>query len=248
MRILTLLLLLLGSLSLAQDENKQRAIDLIAAVPEVADYLKDFPDWKGNAWVHEEGTNIYKADFNSEAADDWLGFGIVNLDNEEIIETFVPTPLEPEIFEERKAKVEALVLNDAEVLARLNNLDLWEQEVDFNRYERNWKMTFHKGIEAVAIRLNGNGDDEAFSIEELYDPKAFDEEKAQRNARDKAIELSWEAEGIGESLDGTDDWRVYAEQQDGSRWTVEFATDDKSLFSALVDIEAWEVLEANSGQ
>lgn len=248
MRVFTLFLLLIGSFSLAQDEAKQRAIDVIAAVPEVADYLKDFPDWTGNAWIHEEGTNIWKAEFNSEEADDWLGYGIVNLDNEEVYESFVPKPLGAEVFEERKAKVEALVLGDAEVLARLDNVDLWEQEVEFNRYERYWRMTFYKGIEAVAVALNGNGDDDAFSVERVFDPKAFDEEKAQRNARDRAIELSWEAEGIGESLDGMDNWRVYAEQREGSRWTVEFATKEKSLFSALVDIEAWEVLEAQSGQ
>ena len=248
MRVFTLLLLLLGSFSFAQDEDKQRAIDVIAAVPEVANYLGGFPDWKGNAWVHEEGTNIWKVEFHSEAADDWLGYGIVNLDTEEVRESFVPKPLEPEVFEERKAKVEVLVLGDAEVLARLENTDLWEQEVDFDRYERTWKMTFYRGIEAVAVDLNGDGDKDTFNIEKVYDPKAFDEEKAQRVARDRAIELSWEAEGIGESLDGTDNWRVYAEQQEGSHWTVEFATEERSLFSALVDIEAWEVLESRAGQ
>ena len=106
-------------------------------------------------------------------------------------------------------------------------------------------MYFAKGLEEWAVEVLYE-DADHITIQRIFDPSAFTEDEAQRVARDQAIELAYEADGLWEALEDYDDWKAYAAQIDGPQWAVSFASGNQELFYALVDIEAWEILETDA--
>lgn len=220
---------------------QQRAIELIVKNKEVKTFLKDFPDWW--AEVYQDGETFWHVDFYE--GDEWLAYAHIDTETREVSETKFPEHLSKEEFAKRKEQIEKIAFNDAELLALLANPDDWDYEVQYDAYEETWWMNFWRGIDALTVDFYP--DEKSFYIDRIYDPEALNEEEAKRVARDQAIELAWQAEDIGVALDGHDNWHTYAEWQEGSRWTVSFDTRKKQLFSALVDIEVWEVLETHKG-
>ena len=245
------LLFLLGTFGLAQtfldsdafralEPEAQNAVSLIVHNDEVAAFLETHSDWRAEAYADSE--TDWHVDFY--LGDEWLAYAHVNVETSEVYDTRIPVELSEEEFGGLREKIETLVFNDAEIEALLVDPDWWDYEVRYDAYDQNWWVEFWKEIEAVTVALSRDG--ERFYIEDVYDPKAFDEEEARRVARDQAVDLAWQAEGISAALDGVDDWRAYAEQQEGSRWTVEFAGEGRSLFTALVDLGSGEVIEAGA--
>jgi hypothetical protein len=237
----------LGIVSVAAqsyEEIQQTVIQVVAASPEFAEWLAGYPNFQGNAWQEEEG-DYWAVEFYNEAGDEWLGYAIVNAGTGEISETFIPKPLPVDVYQEQLQKVQTIVLDDPEVLARLGDPTLWDVYTDYNRWEQKWDMYFYRGIEAVLVRSSIV--DAYFSIDEIIDPNALSEDQALDEARNQAINLAYSAEGLDAALDGHDDWRTYVEQQGGSRWSVTFTAGEEELFFALVDIDTNIVLAAQAG-
>lgn len=232
---------------LAQDseqlsEQAALAVQLMAEIPEVADWLANYPDWSGNAWAEGEDGRFYTVDLYSEAADEWLGWGYVNVADGLVEDYFVPRELSAEEFQIGREKVETFVFGDEEVLARLGNVADWGYDTWYNRWDANWQVWFWYGLEELAVTV-GFWEEEPY-LESIANPAEFEAEEALENSKNQAIELAWQAEGIDQAVAGVDNWQTYVSQQGDTVWAVTFATEDQELFYALVDIESWTVLES----
>lgn len=223
-------------------DEATRAIQLLAEVPEVAGWLASYPDWTGDAWLEGEDGLHYHVDLYSAAADEWLGWGYVNVADGVVEDFFVPRELSAEEFQTGREMVEAFVFSDEEVLARLGNVDNWGFETWYNRWDANWQVWFWYGLEELAVTVN-IWEGEPY-LDGITNPAEFEAEEAAENSKNQAIELAWQAEGIDQAVAGVDNWQTYVAQQGDTVWAVTFATEDRELFYALVDIESWTVLES----
>jgi hypothetical protein len=224
------------------DSPEERAIALVAAVPEVAAHLASYPEWSGDAYFEDANSQIYEVSFYSESANEWLGSGQANIETGEVLDYYVPRELAPEEYQQQLAQVKMFLDDDPEVQGRLvPRPDFWEEYIDYNRWDQNWQAYYSRGLEEFVVVLAFYDGD--LYIDQIYDPWVFDAEQEVRRQRDLALELVWQANGIDGALDGVDNWATYAAQQSDSIWTVEFVTEDQLLFSALVDIENWQILE-----
>lgn len=220
------------------------AIQLLAEEPEVAGWLASYPDWTGDAWLEGEDGLHYHVDLYSAAADEWLGWGYVNVADGLVEDFFVPRELTAEEFQTGREMVEAFVFSDEEVLARLGNVDDWGYDTWYNRWDANWQVWFWYGLEELAVTVN-IWEDEPY-LDSIYNPAEFEAEEAAENSKNQAIELAWQAEGIDQAVAGVDNWQTYVAQQGDTIWAVTFATEDRELFYALVDIGSWTVLESSN--
>lgn len=234
-----------GRTDAQQDGEEQQAINLVAAVSEVALHLGNYPDWAGEAWQNDEVNNIWDVNFYSEAEDEWLGNGTVNLNTQEVLDYFVPRELTPEEFQEQLAIVEDFVLNDPEVLAILGDVSLWDHESYYNRWDANWDTYFWHGIDAWTVITVFYNDE--IQLDSIIDQNAFDEAEQDELNRNDAIQLAYASDGIWEVLGNVDDWHAYVEAQSGSVWTVEFVGDGQEYFYAVVDIDSQQILESGPG-
>ena len=226
---------------LAGLEDDQKAIQLLASETAVAQFLSDYPDWNGESWPENDASDIWSIDLYSEAADEWLGWGMVNINTGEILDYFVPRDLSPEEFQAGMAKVENLVLNDAGVQARLGDPALWEHETYYNRWDEQWEVWFAHGLDELLVTVYM--DEEYIYLEDIIDPSQLEAEKEAELQRDQAVELAWSADGIDQALDGVDNWHTLVASR-GDLWAVSFVSDDQELFFALVDIDNQTIVEA----
>lgn len=217
------------------------AIALLAAHEEVALHLSNYPDWEGNAWP-EDDNGIWGIDFYSPAADEWLGWGQVNVMTTEVLDYFVPIELSAEDFQEGLTAVENFVFSDPEVLALLGEAADWEHETSFNRWEQRWESWFWRGLDAFGVLVHYS--DDGLWLDGIVDPNAFEAEEAAELARNQAIELAWEAGGVGDALNDNDNWVTYVSPQPDGNWLVEFVADETLQFYALVDIAEWIIVES----
>ena len=224
-------------------EAEALAVQLMTDIPEVADWLASFPDWTGNAWQDGEDGRFYTVDLYSESAEEWLGWGYVNVVDGVVDDYFVPRELSAEEFQQGLAMVEAFVFSDEEVLARLGNVENWDYDTWYNRWDANWQVWFWYGLEELAVTVNIW--DGAPYLDGIDNPAAFEAEEAAEHSKNQAIELAWQADGIDQALAGSDNWQTYVSQQGDNLWAVSFATADEELFYALVDIENWTILESD---
>ena len=224
-------------------DDSEKAIALAAATDDAAAHLVNYPDWTADAYPEDEEAGLWGVDFYSEAADEWLGYALVDLAAQEIVEMVVPRELTTEEYQAGLEKVEAFVLQDAEVLALLGDLSQWDRDTAYNRWDETWETWFSRGLDEWMVVTTLDGDD--VYLDGIYDPYEFEAEQEQQVRQDQAIGLAWEAEGIDQALDGVDNWRNYVSPQSDTIYAVTFATEDAELFYALVDIEAGQVLESN---
>jgi hypothetical protein len=223
------------------DEARQ-AIQILAAIPEVGEWLATFPDWEADAWQDDEDGRFYSVDLYSEAADEWLGWGYVNVSDGTVDDYFVPRELSAEEFQAGLERVEQFVFSDGELLGRLGDVANWEHDSWYNRWEGNWEIWFWYGLEEVAVTVS-IWEDELY-IDRIYNPAELEAEEAAENSKNMAIDLAWQADGIDQAVAGVDNWQTYVSQQSETVWAVTFATTDQELFYALVDIESEQILES----
>ncbi len=226
---------------LSGSEVEGLAIQLAVAQPEVAAWLVNYPDWTGNAWVDSEDGRFYSVDFYSETADEWLGWVYVDVVDQVVTDFFVPRELTAEEFQAGLEKVEQFVMQDGEVLTRLGNTASWEHETSYNRWDAEWVVWFWYGLDELAVTVDF-WEDEPYLVA-IENPNEFDAQTTLENNRNQAIELAWQGEGIDQALAGVDNWQTFVSHQGGSIWAVTFATEERELYYALVDIENWNVLE-----
>jgi hypothetical protein len=226
----------------SDEETEQALIQIVADSDTFADWLAGYPDWVGHAYKNDDGSNNWYVEFYNSDESDWLGYANINADDGEIYDAFAPVPLPTDIYQEQQPRIQALVLDDPEVMARLGDFSAWDAYTDYNRYETLWDVYLVRGIDAILVkgRLDENDN---FSIDSIVDPNELSEEQTEQAARDKAIGLAYSGEGLDQALDGHDDWHTYVENQGGPRWSVAFEADGQQLFYALVDIATDKVLE-----
>jgi hypothetical protein len=231
----------------AQDDEQpaapQEIIDAVAESDTFADWLVNYPNYQFNASGPDEN-GIWYVEFYDEPWEEWLGYANINETTLEIIESYAPKPLSPDVYQAQLDVLRTYVLNDAEVLAWLNNVpDLWDVYPDYNRWDQRWELGFYRGIQGVRVLATVDEDDNVW-ISDIIDPNVLDEATARQEARDAAIALAYTAEGVDDALNGYDDWTTYVEQQGDTVWSVSFVSGEDALFFALVDLEREEVLQA----
>ena len=220
-------------------EEQQRAIRLIVEHKDVRLFLTEYGSWRAETYADSEVD--WHVDFY--IGDEWIGYAHINVDSKELYDALLPRELSPEAYEQGKEKIENLVLADAEIVARLGDPLAWDYSVEFDKYDQTWTMYFWRGIESMGISFYE--EDSRFYIDNVFNPDALVDEELEQEQRNQAIELAYSAEGLEAALEGVDYWVTYAERQEETLWTVEFAAPDQSLMTVLVNIEAWEVLEAS---
>jgi hypothetical protein len=231
----------------AQDDEearKQALVQIVASTPEFSEWLDGYANWQGAAYPPEDGT-VWYVEFYNESGDEWLGYANVEANTGEIQDSFIPKPLPTDVYQAQLEKVQKLVLDDPEVLARLGDPVLWDMYPDYNRWEAVWDVYFYRGVDALLVKAAI--EDAYFSISQISDPNELNEDQQVEDARNQAISLAYSAEGVDGALDGHDDWKTYAEPQGGSRWSVSFAAGEQELFYALVDIQSGAILAAEAG-
>jgi hypothetical protein len=181
-----------------------------------------------------------------QAQEEWLAWAEVDMNSQAVTDYYAPAYLSPEEEARQQAAVEAVVLADAEMLALLGDPDDWDQYIEYDPWEGLWYVYFEKGLDAWAAEVEYTEADNV-DILRLFDPYQLTEEEAREAARNQAIEIAYEADGVWDALDGYDDWTAYVTLVEEPRWAVSFVSGDQELFYALVDVEAWEVIESGAG-
>ncbi len=229
----------------ATPTTEQQVIDLVTAIAEVKDWLARYPGWTTNVYPEDEANNIWKVDFcNNKDCAEWLGYGKVNLNTGAVVEHFVPRELSSEELAAGKPKIEKYLEYDPETRVRQGNPDLWYHDIYWNRWDALWEAAYSYGLEAFTVRMKINQDTGKVELDSFVNPNELKDEDKAEQQRNRARELIWEAEGVGEAVAGQDGWKTYVEHQGGSKYTVAFVADGKQLFSALVDVDAGKVLES----
>ena len=222
--------------------DEAEAIQHLAKHAEMATYLANYENWEGDVWLDDEA-DVYYIEFYDPIKDEYLGSGAVNAQTGEISDLFIPRELSTDQYQAEQTIVQDIILNDAELLALLDNLEGWEYDTDYDRYEATWYTWFYKGLDEFVVSVSFYDGDPY--IDEMYDPSAFDEEEQRRVNQDQAIELAFESDIIYEALDGVDDWKAYASPQENGIYAVSIAGNSTELFYALVDIENWKIIETS---
>jgi hypothetical protein len=242
-----LLVLLLAAAvmpAFAQDSaySSEKIINVVAESDLFFDWLALNPGYEVDASGPDD-SGMWYLDFYNANREEWIGYAIVNGNTLEITEAFAPTPLPPDVYQAQLAIINEVVRNDAEVLARLDNLPrLWDSYTDWNRWDQRWEVAFRRGLEAVTVYAQVDENDDVW-IADIVDPNALEAEEARQHARDSAVNLAYSADGVDAALNGHDDWTTYAEPQGESVWGVSFVAGDERLIFVLVDVAREQVLD-----
>ncbi len=240
--LITILITALFSMSLfatAQDDEQVAPSDeLLAAVTEsemFADWLPNYPNYQFNASGPDED-GIWYVEFYDEPWEEWLGYANINENTFEIIESYAPKPLSPEVYDAQLALIEQYVAVDTEVLGWLNNVpNLWDVYPDWNRWEYRWDISFNRGLEHVMVYVTFDENGEV-EIGEIFDANQLAEDELLAETRDQAINLAYTAGGVDAALEGHDEWTTYVEQQGDTLWSVSFINGETPLIFVLVDV------------
>lgn len=219
-------------------------LDIFLEQDEVVAFLEQFPNWRADIYRTDESGVVWKVDFHE--GEQWRGNAHYNNDKAEMFDTTLPVDLSDSEKEEARAAIHTLIFADAEVLARLENPDIWTHETTYNMYEEKWQVHFWSAADdakELGVELYRDGEEESYKIDRLFDPAAVNAEDQEQHNRDEAINLAYTAEPTDAALNGHDNWRSYAEAQGGPLWSVAFEAKGENLITVLVDLEAGEVLE-----
>jgi hypothetical protein len=241
-----LILLCLAALTVrAQDDfakTRDRLIQLVAKSPEFTAWLKDYPNWKADAGTEDKV--YWYVGFVTADGEESLGYAIVEEKVNKIITTFIPRPLPPAAFQAGQKRMRTLVLDDPEVQKRLVDPALWYLTIDYNRFEAQWEAYLSRGIEVLVVKATLEND--KFSIKAIQDANVLTQEQTEREAKDKAINLAYQADGIDKALAGFDTWKTYVQHHGGARYSVQFSAEGRELFHALVDVKTGAVIESGA--
>ncbi len=212
------------------EPEAQRAVALAARSREIAPRLARYPGW--SAAAEREDGPLWHVEF--QLGEEWLGEAYVDLEAREVREFNLPvepTPAERARIVPRLRKRAAA---DPEVRALLGGLD-WDEEITYDKWEDAWIVYYWRGEDGVGVRFGS--DKGRLYVEGVFDPLALEAEQARRHAQDRAIQLAYQVEAVGRALEPYDSWQAYAEPvaKDLQRWTVTFATPDKTIVTVLVD-------------
>ncbi len=241
-------LFLMNSVALsafAQNDGRDAAVALAASHDDLSQHLATYEAWYGEAY--EDSGGWWWVDFYADEDgedDEWLGNAYVNIDTGEIVNAFAPLALLPEDYELGYTIVEDLLSDDREVVAFLGDIEDWDVYIDYDRYDQVWYVYMSRGLAAYTARLYVDLDNESAYLESFKDANALDAQERRNLARNLALELVWQAEGIDQAIAGVDDWRTYVSRQDNGIYSVILATEARELFYALVDVERRTVIEA----
>lgn len=253
--LMALALLLMGS-SLAtpvfaQGDDADAAIAVALSNEEISAFLATNEGWEAGAY-YEEGEGFWFVEFfmpysDEEDEGEWLGFAMVSLDSNEVVEMFLPIPLTDDEYEEQLVLVEATIRNDPRVTTLLGDLSQYSMWFEYDRYEQVWYVEIYRGLESYYATLyvfaEANEEPQAY-LQELGDANELTEEEQRYVDRYTAIDLAFSADGIDQVLLTDDEWQTYVSLQDDNIYSVIFATSERELFYALVDIENMTVIES----
>lgn len=223
------------------DEVRQ-AIELLVTDLDMALLLQQTGEWHLDGWYDQDegmvGIDFFDADW------EWIAWGSVTLTEDgdfEIEEAYAPRELTPAEYQAGLAAVEALVLKNGEVLTLLGDPDAWERYTDYDRWEGTWYVSFEKGLDSVAVIVGYW--EEAFYVDDIYDPDVLSEEELVHQRQDRAIEIAYGAEGIDAAVyEVADNWKTIVTELGPSSYGVSFVSAGEELFFAEVDIESGEVV------
>ena len=229
------------------DTNQERdALELLVKETSIARLLAKTPDWHVEMWTNDEEQTMEIDLFNADWG--WIAWGNVALTSngrpESVVEVYAPKQLTAAEEQSQRAAAEALVLADGAVLEILGDPNAWEMYSWYDEWEGAWDVNFNKGLDEIGVRVD-NYDGE-FMVGEISNLALLDEEQQISDNQNQAIELAWQAEGIDEALFGGDEdeeWQTFVTHLGGSEYGVSFASADKELFFAAVDIAAGQVLD-----
>jgi hypothetical protein len=225
------------------EEDKDLAIANVAAAPEIAPVLANYPTWVADAYPDDEAERIWHVDFYAEPDGEHLGYGHVKLNSGELFDIKMPRDLSPAELQAGIATIDAYLPYDAEVQARLGNPSLWYHDVSYDRWEESWKAYYSRGLDELLITLYIDDNNDVY-LDSIIDPSILNEEEATEERRNRAITLAYSAEGIDEALAGVDNWRTYVEDQGDGQYTVAFSTTEGPLYRVHVNIDQERVIEA----
>jgi len=246
--IIIIITLMPMAMSLAQISEEDQAIAIAASHEDFITFLADIEGWEAEAY-EEEGAWI--VEFFIEGEDDeegeWLGFVVMSLETGEVYEAFSAAPLPTEVETRLQAQVLALVQDDDEMMARLdNNPAIWEEYVEYDRYEQLWYVAYFRGLDAWAAVVEVGFEDDTYNVEymtitDVVNPHRMEEEEEQANRKNEAIGLAYESDGIEAALAGIDDWTTLVSEQSDGTYGVQFISDGQVRFFALVDVDTWTI-------
>jgi len=220
----------------------RKAIVLAAKSPQARPRLARYPGWTADA--EAEDGDVWHVSF--ERGDEWLGEAYVNLATRELLE--LSLPVEPTPAERARVVpvLRRLAAADEGLKKRLAQLEGWEEEIRYDKWEEAWFLSYWKGAEAVEVRFAFY--DGRWHIDEVFDPLELNAEEARRHAQDRAIQLAYEVPEVGRALEPYDAWKAYAapETPDLARWTVSFAVPDRTIVSVRIDVTRGEALEVEA--
>ena len=225
------------------EEDKDLAIANVAAAPEIAPVLANYPAWVADAYPDDEAERIWHVDFYDKPDGEHLGYGHIKLNSNELFDIKMPRDLSPAELQAGIATIDAYLPYDAEVQARLGNPQLWYHDVSYDRWEESWKAYYSRGLDELLITLYIDDNNDVY-LDSIIDPSVLNEEEAIEERRNRAITLAYSAEGIDEALAGVDNWRTYVEDQGDGQYTVAFSTTEGPLYRVHVNIDQERVIEA----
>ncbi|HHO58332.1 MAG TPA: hypothetical protein ENJ85_04070 [Oceanithermus profundus] len=218
------------------EPTARRAIVLVAKSREARPRLARYPGWTAGA--EQDDGAVWHVWFERE--DEWLGEAYVDLDTKEVRDVYLPVDPTPAERARILPQLRRLVARDAEVQALLEDPADWDEEIEYDKWDDVWYVRYWRGEDAVGVRIAR--DEGRWRVEDVFDPLAFDAEQERRRARDRAVRIAYASERVGELLEPYDGWKAYAEPDAEGRWTVSFATPEKTILTALVDLTGGRVL------
>lgn len=222
--------------------DEERAIQLLAKVPDMALHLAAYPGWVGHAYATDGSGETWQVDLH-DAQEEWIGNGTVNLKRNEVISYYAPRELTTEELQAGLRQVEPFLAHDPEVQARMVFPAFWQHNTAWNRWEQKFESWYWWGVKAFVVRTYIDKVDQKVYVDEIYDPHVLEAKKEAERQRNKAIEIAWSAPGIDQALANVDNWHIYVEAQSAIIYTVEFTADGQELFQAVVNIEQGNVIE-----
>lgn len=219
-------------------EKEQEIIRQVVEKEEVQNLLPQLINWS----ISIELEGYWNISFYE--AGEWVGYVLYNEATNEIETSELPEFLAQEEVNAYEANIKKYLFDDPAIKAIIENANIFNKELNYNKYSNYWSYYLYNSIDSYEIIIYPD-DVNYFTIDEIRNYNAFDDDQKLEIDRNTAIELAYSSPKINEAFDGIDDWFSYAEQYENNIWIVEFAGMGRTLLSVLVDIDAKTVLESN---